>query len=257
MNPDPSYRVRLEIFDGPLDLLLHLCRKQEVDARDIPIAEVTEQYLRYLDLMKELDLEVAGSYLAMAATLCYIKSQLILPVARDVDDPSEEGPDPQQELIRRLLEYERYREAAGALIGGEILDRDTFEAMRIQEPEEQADRPVEGNLFGLLDALAELLARRGQPMAEHRVSVTRFTVADQMRAVVSRLRDRPRMVFEELFDPRADREEVLVTFLALLEMVRMRYVSIMQSAHLEPIRLRLNYVGTPEDLPVPGQGDLA
>ena len=246
------YRVRLDIFDGPLDLLLHLCRRQEVDVRDIPIAEVTEQYLRYLDLMQELNLEVAGSYLAMAATLCQVKSLMILPVA-EPEGEDEEGPDPRGDLIRRLLEYEGYREAAERLVGGEILDRDTFEPLGMVEKEEPADRPVEGNLFLLLDALQDLLDRRKALPAEHRVSVTRFTVAGRMRVVVTLMRDNPRLTFTDLFEPRADREERLVTFLALLEMVRLRYVSIVQREHLQPIRLRLNYVGPPEDLPVPGE----
>lgn len=246
------YRVRLDVFDGPLDLLLHLCRRQEVDIRDIPIAEVTEQYLRYLDLMQELNLEVAGSYLAMAATLCHVKSLMILPVA-EPDGEDEEGPDPRKDLIRRLLEYEGYREAAERLVGGEILDRDTFEPLGMVDKEEPADRPVEGNLFLLLDALQDLLDRRKARPAEHRVAVTRFSVAGRMKAVVARMREHPRLAFTDLFDRRADREEILVTFLALLEMVRLRYVSIVQQEHLRPIRLRLNYVGPPEDLPVPGE----
>jgi len=249
---DEAYRVRLDVFDGPLDLLLHLCRRQEVDVRDIAIAEVTDQYLRYLDLMRELNLEVAGSYLAMAATLCHVKSLMILPVA-EPDDEGEEGPDPRKDLIRRLLEYEGYREAADALAEGEILDRDTFEPAGWVEEQAPQDRPVEGNLFLLLDALQDLLDRRKALPAEHRVLVTRFTVADRMKAVVARMRERPRLTFPDLFEVGADREEILVTFLALLEMVRLRYVSIVQRDHLETIELALNYVGSADELPMPGE----
>jgi len=249
---DETYRVRLDVFDGPLDLLLHLCRRQEVDVRDIPIAVVTDQYLHYLELMRELNLEMAGSYLAMAATLCHVKSLMILPVA-EPDDEGDEGPDPHGDLIRRLLEYEAFREAADRLVDGEVLDRDTFEPTGVLDEQRPADRPVEGNLFLLLDALQEVLQRRKASPAEHRVSVTRFTVADRMKAVVTRMRERPRLEFTELFEGGADREEILVTFLALLEMVRLRYVSILQRDHLQPIRLRLNYVGPADELPVPGE----
>jgi len=247
-----EYRVRLEFFDGPLDLLLHLCRRQEVDVRDIPIATVTEQYLEYMGLLEQLNLEVAGSYLAMAAMLCHIKSQVLLPrVQLDGDD--DDGPDPRFDLIQQLLEYERYREAADTLVTGTILDRDTFDAQPQVDKDEASERPVEGNLFMLLDALRDLLGRRGAPPLEHRVSVTRFTIGGRMREVVRRLRRRPKTTFGDLFSDEVDREEILVTFLALLEMVKLRYVSIQQGGHLEPIRLNLNYVGSPEDLPVPGE----
>ena len=247
-----EYRVRLDIFDGPLDLLLHLCRRQEVDIRDISISAVTEQYLQYLDLLEQLNLEVAGAYLAMAAMLCHIKSQVLLP-RPVVDGDEDEGPDPRLDLIQQLLEYERYREAADQLTTRPILDRDTFDAQPQVEHDEASERPVEGNLFMLLDALRELLGRRGAAPLEHRVSVTRFTIGGRMREVVRAMRHRQRIRFVELFGEQADREEILVTFLALLEMVRMRYVSIQQGGHLEPIELRLNYVGSPEDLPVPGE----
>ena len=247
-----EYRVRLDIFDGPLDLLLHLCRRQEVDVRDISISLVTEQYLQYLDLLEQLNLEVAGAYLAMAAMLCHIKSQVLLP-RPTLEGDEDEGPDPRLDLIQQLLEYERYREAADQLTTRPILDRDTFDAEPQVEQDEASERPVEGNLFMLLDALRELLGRRGAPPLEHRVSVTRFTIGGRMREVVRVMRRRPRVCFLDLFADAPDREEILVTFLALLEMVRMRYVSIEQGGHLEPIELRLNYVGSPEDLPVPGE----
>ena len=252
MSPDDEYRVRLDFFDGPLDLLLHLCRKQEVDIRDIPIAAVTEQYLQYMDLMKQLNLEMAGAYLAMAAMLCHIKSQVLLPrVTLEGDD--DEGPDPRFDLIQQLLEYERYREAADRLTIRPILDRDTFDAEPQVEQDEASERPVEGNLFMLLDALRDLLGRRGAPPLEHPVSVTRFSIGGRMREVVRKLRTRRRLTFGQLFGEVLDREEILVTFLALLEMVKMHYVSIRQGGHLEPIKLQLNYVGSPEDLPVPGE----
>jgi segregation and condensation protein A len=252
VSPEAPYRVRLEVFDGPLDLLLHLCRRQEVDVRDIPIATITEQYLQYLDLMKQLDLDVAGSYLAMAATLCHIKSQMMLPLT-SVDDPGDGGPDPREDLVRRLLEYENYRAAADVLAAGEVLDRDSFEPHPPVEQQREEDRPVEGNLFLLLDALGDLLARRDAVPLEHRVSPTRYTLAGRMRDIVVSMRNRRRLRFTDLFGPADDREKIVVTFLALLEMVRMRYVTVMQPEHLGPIALRLDYVGAADDLPVPGE----
>ncbi len=246
------YRVRLDVFEGPLDLLLHLCRRQEVDVRDIPIATVTEQYLDYLELMQQLDLEVAGSYLAMAATLCHVKSLVLLPRA-PAGDGGDEGPDPREDLIRRLLEYQRYREAADALTGREILDRDTFGPHRPPEARNGGERPVDGSLFGLLDALRELLEERRHVPGDHTVHVDRFSIADRMRVVVGRMALRRRMEFRELFDVQATREEILVTFLALLEMVRLEIVALHQGGHLEPIELELIYDGDPEDLPIPGE----
>lgn len=253
---EEPYRVRLEVFEGPLDLLLHLCRKQEVDITEISLATVIEQYLEYMELMKRLNLEVAASFLAMAATLCEIKSLVLLPTPGGSADGDEDGPDPRQELIQRLLEYRQFKGAAGRLATGEVLDRDTFEA----EPadfagEDPAERPVESNLFELLDALRDLLAKRASVIDEHRVSVSRFTIAEQMRMVVRRLHGKRRLAFDELFDAGAGREEILVTFLALLEMIRMQYVTVMQKAHLGVVGLRLDYVGSAEDLPVPGEED--
>lgn len=259
MSPgqDEPYRVRLEIFEGPLDLLLHLCRKQEVDITEISIATITEQYLEYLELMKQLELEVAASFLAMAATLCEIKSLVLLPTVRREGDDDEDGPDPRQELIQRLLEYRQYKDAAAQLAGREILDRDTFEQPPPDpDDDDPAERPVESNLFELLDALRELLARRASVIDEHRVSVSRFTIGDQMRATVRMLHKRRKLPFAALFHEATSREEILVTFLALLEMIRLQYVTVVQRGHLEAIAIRLDYVGSAEDLPVPGEEEL-
>jgi len=252
--PDATspYRVQLDIFDGPLDLLLHLCRKQEVDIRDISIATVTDQYLQYLDLMKRLNLEVAGAYLATAANLCHIKSLALLP--REVTgEEGEQGPDPREDLIRQLLEYQRYKEAAGSLAKRTLLDRDTFEAPAQDTEVDDGERPIEGSLFAMLEALRDLLAERGDPDNEHRVEVTRYTIADRMRAVVERMRYQRKMDFKELFDASSSREQILTTFLALLEMVRMQLLTVVQEAYLDPIQLRLDYRGTIDDLPVPGE----
>ncbi len=255
MVEEDSYRVRLDVFEGPLDLLLHLCRKQSVDIREIPVARVIDQYLAYLDLMKELNLEVAGTFLAMAATLCQIKSHMLLP-RPELADEGDEGPDPAADLIRRLVEYEQFKEAAAALRRQPVLDRDTFEPVGPPAEEDAEQRPVEGNLFGLLDALRQLLEERDRAPGEHNVALSRYSVADRMRELVRRVGDRRDAEFGELFDADTSREEVLVTFLALLEMIRLQLMRVRQEDHLGEIRLRLQYRGTPEDLPVPGEEEL-
>jgi segregation and condensation protein A len=251
MADEDSYRVLLDVFEGPLDLLLHLCRKQSLDIREIPVATVIDQYLAYLDLMKELNLEVAGTFLAMAATLCQIKSHMLLPRPDQLEE-GDDGPDPAADLIRRLMEYEQYKQAAAELRRQPVLDRDTFEPVRAPEDEEDAERPVEGNLFGLLDALRQLLEERDRAPGEHKVAVSRFSIADRMRELARRVGSRRDAAFLELFDDDATREEILMTFLALLEMIRMQLMHVHQQDHLGEIRLRLQYEGTPEDLPVPG-----
>ncbi len=251
MADEDSYRVLLDVFEGPLDLLLHLCRKQSLDIREIPVATVIDQYLAYLDLMKELNLEVAGTFLAMAATLCQIKSHMLLP-RPDALEEGDDGPDPAADLIRRLMEYEQFKHAAAALRRQPVLDRDTFEPVRSSEEEDAAQRPVEGNLFGLLDALRQLLEDRHRAPGEHKVAVSRFSLADRMRELVRRVGDRGDAACLELVEADASREEILVTFLALLEMIRIQLMQVRQQDHLGEIRLQLLYEGTPEDLPIPG-----
>ncbi len=255
MEVEDSYRVHLDVFDGPLDLLLHLCRRQSLDVREISVTTVIDQYLAYLDLMKELNLELAGTFLAMAATLCQIKSHLLLP-RPELEQEGDEGPDPAADLIRRLVEYERFKVAADALRARHVLDRDAFEPQRRAVDEHGDARPGEGSLFAMLDALRELLANRGAADAEHKVAVSRFSIADQMRSVVRRMAGSRSTRFDELFDDSATREEILVTFLALLEMIRMQLLRVRQRDHLGEIRLRLEYQGTPEELPVPGEEEL-
>src|SRR5258706_6381837 len=157
-SSDSGYAVKLPIFEGPLDLLLHLIRLDEVDITDVPIARVAQQYLEYLDLMRELQLDIAGEYLVMAATLAWIKSRMLLP-----PDPSaiaDEGIDPRAELVARLLEYQRFKEVAGEIGERQLLGRDVFSAhAHGVEPEPVAAREIEVGLFELVDAMRRALAR--------------------------------------------------------------------------------------------------
>ncbi len=233
-----SYSVRLDNFEGPLDLLLHLIKKHEMDIYDIPIAEITTQYLAALDAMKSLNLDVAGEFLLMAATLLHIKSRLLLPQPEE-DEAEEEEEDPRAELVRRLLEYQKYKEAAADIealpqLGREVFSRCVVEA----EPEETA---TEGGfeavgLFELVEALRRVLAE-APPEAVHEVDVERLSVTERVTAILSQLEGRASLNFRELFDERPARPQIVVTFLALLELVRLRMVKLMQNGRFGPIWL--------------------
>ena len=221
-----STRVQLEIFEGPLDLLLHLIKKNEVSITDIPIATVTEQYLATLDLMQTFNLDVAGEFLVMAATLIHIKSRELLP--GDDEQPDEdEGVDPRAELVRRLLEYQRYKEAAAELEQREVLTRDVF--VRAAAPVEAAGprefRDV--SVFELLGALKRVIDRLPKDTV-HEVTLEKITVREKMTLLLDTLRSESRLTFESLFAAVRSRMEIVVTFLAMLELVKVRAIRIFQ-----------------------------
>ncbi len=220
--------VKLEIFEGPLDLLLHLIRENKVDITDIPIASITEQYLQYLELMKSLNLDVAGEFLVMAATLMHIKSRLLLPV--EDEEGQEEGEDPRLELVRQLQEYEKYREAGLALKELEERRSRIFGRGSIggEEPK-RTDYPLEVSLFELLGALKKLLEAVPQesPLEIRR---DRLTVAEKISQVLDVLRrTEGEIEFEGLFQGSRTLSDVVVTFLALLELMRLRMVRAWQA----------------------------
>jgi segregation and condensation protein A len=229
-----STNVQLEIFEGPLDLLLHLIKKNEVSITDIPIAAITEQYLATLELMQTLNLDMAGEFLVMAATLIHIKSRMLLPTSDGETDEEDEGGDPREELVRRLLEYQRFKEAASELGQRDVLTRDVF--VRAATPTE---KPVpagfrELSVFELLTALHRVLERL--PKDEfHEVTLEKITVREKMTLVLERLRVGGRVMFESLFTDAGTRMEVIVTFLAMLELVKIRAVRIFQNRPQEPI----------------------
>lgn len=232
-----ALRIELDGFEGPLDLLLHLIRKHELDILDIPIAFVTEEYLAYLDAMGELDLAVAGEYLVMAATLLHIKSKLLLPrPPSDDDDAGEDGDvlDPREELVRRLLEYQRYRSAAEQLGERELDGRDVFRrpsrAERLAEEAGPRDL-VPVDLFHLLDAFRRLLEDKPAE-ALHEVTPESLTLRDTINAVADYLADHPRCTLEDLTKlngANPGRGAIVVTFLALLEMAKLRLIKLFQS----------------------------
>ena len=232
------FTFRLEMFEGPLDLLLHLIQKNELDITNIPIALITDQYLEYLKLMKVLNLDTAGEYLLMASTLLHIKSKMLLPKSSEAEE--EEGEDPRAELVRRLMEYQKYKMAAGDLERRPMLDRDVFGRPHLKEQEEpEEEGRLEVNLFELLEALRKVL-ERARPEAFHEVVLDRLTVEERMEEVLAFLQEEKRnMAFHLLFPEGASRRMIIVTFLAILELVKMKLVRLFQPAAFETIRVSL------------------
>ena len=230
-----STSVQLEIFEGPLDLLLHLIKKNEVSITDIPIATITEQYLATLELMQNLSLDVAGEFLVMAATLIHIKSRMLLPAGDDEGD-EDEGVDPHDELVRRLLEYQRYKEAAAELEQRDVLTRDVF--VRSPTPtEEVGPRGFrEVSVFELLGALKRIMDRLPKETV-HEVALDKITVREKMTLLLETLRAQGSVFFESLFVEVKSRVEVVVTFLAMLELVKVRAIRIFQEEMAGPIMI--------------------
>ncbi len=232
-----EYPVRLENFEGPLDLLLHLIRKHELDIYDIPIALITQQYLEYLDLMEEMNLDLAGEFLVMAATLIHIKSRMLLPRP----DPTQEEPeeDPRDALVRRLVEHQRFKAAAELLHEKEIQRSaqwarpDGRVAEVVGEPPEPE---IEVDLFSLMAAFRQVLERaRRRPHVV--LPPEQISIEDRIAQLEVRLTDHQACGFEELFADVDTRAGMIVTFLALLEMIRLKRVRVFQQAQGGPIRV--------------------
>lgn len=231
-----SIHFKLPVFEGPLDLLLHLIRDSKIDIYDIPIAEITQQYLEYIKLMKDLNLEIAGEFLVMAATLIHIKSKMLLPP--DEEEKEEQAEDPRSELVRRLLEYQSYKESSTQLRKREeiwknvfhrpLTDRDDLEF----EPEPML---FEASVFDLISAFEKLLAKAPEQIIE--ITRETLTVSDKINFIVERLEKDDGVRFEDLFEEGLTRLNLIVTFLALLEIVRLGLVKIYQEKAFETIWL--------------------
>lgn len=230
----PPYTVRLESFEGPLDLLLHLIQKNEMDIFDIPIALITEQYLEYLKWMKTLNLDIAGEYLLMASTLLHIKSKMLLPQS-SVEE--EEGEDPRAELVRRLVEYQKYKKAATELNERPMRDRDVFVRLTSMKEEEPEEEYLDVNLFELIDAFRKVLERtKEEPI--HEVVLDRLTVEEKVQEILLLLqREKRSLPFHLLFPQGASRRVIIITFLAVLELVKARWIRVFQAAPFETIRV--------------------
>jgi segregation and condensation protein A len=232
--PPYALEVFLEAFEGPLDLLLYLIRRQNLDILDIPIAEISRQYVQYIELMKEMQFELAGEYLVMAATLAEIKSRMLLPRASEGDDEEE---DPRAELVRRLQEYERFKKAASDIDALERLERDVLQASA-----EVTERPVVTKLPDI--TLKELLVvfkealERSTMFAHHHVRREPLSVRERMSNILVTLQKERYVDFQRLFDPLEGRMGVTVTFLAILELIKETLIDVVQTEAFGPIHVR-------------------
>lgn len=230
MPVQDDYKVKLEVFEGPLDLLLYLIKKDEVNIYDIPIELITRQYMEYLSLMRLLDLEIAGEFLVMAATLMMIKSRMLLPAEERPElEPEEE--DPRWELVRQLIEYKKFKDAAGQLQVMEARQENAFPGGA--DPEALATTPAVGlgeiTIFDLIAAFNEALKKvKADEIGE--IMADRFTVADKIEAILERIRRESPIAFSSLFHNMATRHEIVCAFLALLELIRLRQVVVRQNA---------------------------
>ncbi len=241
----PSARpleVKLTLYEGPLDLLLDIIRKNEIDIMDIPMVQVTEQYLEYLNTMKMLNLDIAGEFLVLAATLIYIKSRMILP--QEEQKMEDEGLDPREELVRKLLEYQAYKEAAKEL--GALQDERALTFTRqiadhyFKElsPEDTQIDNLSANLYDLVAAFQKVLKSAGQE-AFHQVLQEVITIEEKMDEIRQALNAKREMSFNELFPPEYSRNELIVTFLAVLELAKSKFIRIVQKVRFGDIVIAL------------------
>jgi len=238
-SPD-AYRVKLDSFEGPLDLLLHLIRKNEVNIYDIPISLITEQYLGFITLMQELNLDVAGEFLVMAATLIHIKSRMLLPRPDPSQDDVLDQEDPREVLVRRLLEHQKYKAAAELLH-----ERETLRSAQHIRPDsrvadaagDEYEPELEVDLFGLIAAFRGVLERANR-RPRMVLPPEQISIEDRIRQLLDRLSETDACGFEDLFsDGDGSRPFMIVTFLALLEMIRLKLVRIFQAGGFGPIRV--------------------
>lgn len=222
-----TYQVRLSQFEGPLDLLLHLIRRDKINIYDIPISHIIHEYLAYIDVMKELRLELAGEFFVMAATLMRIKAQMLLP--RRAEDEEEEE-DPREELVRNLIEYRKFKEAAQHLAERESDRRQVFARPGSKPLEEDEQTTMEVSLFDLIGAFRMIMEELKKNVS-YRIDREQYTVAERIEIIRTSIRERSEILFTELFTRHYDKGEIITTFLALLELVRLGELIARQMTH--------------------------
>jgi len=236
-----SYKIKLEMFEGPLDLLLYLVKKDHLNIYDIPIAQVTEQYLRYLDIMRFLNLNVAGEFLVMAATLMQIKSKMLLPIEA-VDEAEAEQEDPRAELVRRLLEYEKFKQIAETLRQKETDQREVFKRPKsqgIEIPEEKQETYFEASLFDLITAFSQALENVPKEVF-YEVIKDEFTVEQKIHDILHMLLVSSSLRISELFNKAKNKIEIVVTFLAILELIKLKEIIARQKDLFQEIEIIRN-----------------
>ena len=220
-----SYRVRLEVFEGPLDLLLYLIKKDEIDIYDIPIAHITEQYLDYLRLMEQLDIAIAGDFLVMASTLIYIKSKLLLPPTPKVEGEEDLNEDPRTELVERLLEYQKYKSAANMLYSRGEIESACYTRGALETDENNPE--ISTNLFDLLRVFREIL-KRAESAIEIEIQRDEMTIAEKLQQIDALLAESGEINVRSFFEMARSKRELILTFLAFLELVKEMKITLIQ-----------------------------
>ena len=237
-----GYEVKLDIFEGPLDLLLYLIKKNEIDIYDIPIALITEQYLEHLEMMRYLNLDVAGEYLILASTLIYIKSKMLLPSQEEGDEENGEEQDPRSELIKQLLDHQVFKDAATQLDQRPLLERDIFirghsvEHQGAEIGREEAD--IELSVFELVEAFYRIFSAAGKTELME-IDVEKMSLTDRINEIMEKLAEKKKLTFAELLGDYSDRKMILYTFLAILELMRLRMIRVYQASSFGVIRVAL------------------
>jgi segregation and condensation protein A len=227
-----AFRIALPNFEGPLDLLLHLIKEHKLDIFDIPIALITEKYLEQLEKMREINLDIAGEFLVMAATLAHLKSRLLLPrpEVQPIEAEPEQQGDPRAELVRRLLEYQKYKDAAETLGKQDILDRDVFPRRVQPDPDQIPSEDVgfaEVSVYKLIEALGRVL-KNAAPPPQHEVVREKVSLTEAIRLIGEKLRGSPKLGFFALCEGQRSRQQIVITFLAMLEMCKLKLIRIYQ-----------------------------
>jgi len=254
-----SYKVKLEIFEGPFDLLLYLIRKDEINIYDIPIATILEQYMQYLELMRLLDLNIAGEFIVVAATLMQIKSKMLLPQGPGAaEETTEEEGDPRADLVKRLLEYRQFKEAAEQLRQKERARQDIFRRQAVLQDEESGESYFEASLFDLISAFSKALKDIPKDLF-YEVIKDEFTVEGKVHELLHLLMETPRIGLTQLFGRAKNKLEVVATFLAVLELIRLKEILVVQKVVFGDIEVFRNRekmapkAPPPETAPEPSQ----
>ncbi len=242
-------KVQLEIFEGPLDLLLYLVRKEEVDIYEVNLTKIATQFIEYIEVMRQLDLEIAGEFLVMASTLMYIKSRELLPVDKQAQvEEEEEGDDPRWELIRQLVEYKKFKEAAGKLQHREAEQELVYPRIpgKIEFAPEGPPRRPDVSIFDLINAVNNILKRFQSRDTTRDVFEDKWTVSDKIETLLKMITEKPRLRFSEFFSGTTSRLEVVVTFLAVLELIRLKQLRCVQPEHFGEIEIEPAQAMPPE-----------
>ena len=247
-----EYNVKFEVFEGPLDLLLYLIKKEEVNIYEVNLTKLATQFIEYIEMMREFDLEIAGEFLVMASTLMYIKSRELLPVDQQVEvEGEDEGDDPRWELIRQLVEYKKFKDAAAQLQTLEARQEGVFPRVP-GKLEFESDKPAakpDVSIFDLLNAVNGVLKRLAQKGDAREIFEDKWTVSEKIEYIVRVLTSRAQVRFSELFEDAMSRSEVVCTFLALLELIRLKQLACTQSGEFAEIEIRRT--GATVDGPAP------